>query len=243
MQVDEPACWTWPVTDEDRFAVSRCPENFSHYLLWNWQQGRCAVCADSVNERSILVRDHDHQTGLMRGLLCQTCNNAEGRTACGIAEPSDLFDNYRATNPVTMLALRARHVITSGPFGPPLPRRHIGDLHIPLRRPIGEELPEQLGKSTMTAYGSWMDITGRARQVEYSVYKVVGARSGSYDLAALVKAYRSEVSKALPEGISLHGANVFGPYPRPNDAMDRIKTAIEVVDLAALSEKYERSTR
>lgn len=238
---DKPACWSWLVTDEHRFAASRCPENFSHYLLWNWQQGRCAVCADSVNERSILVRDHDHQTGLMRGLLCQACNNAEGRTACGISEPSNLFDNYRATTPASILKLRARHVITSGPFGPPLPRRHIGDLHIPLRRPIGEEPPGQPNGSTMTAYGTWADITGRGKQVEHPVFDLVGARFNGYDIVGLVDAYQREVIKALPEGISLHGVNFFGPYPQPDNATDRIKAAIEAVDLGDLASQFDRS--
>lgn len=239
--VNDPACWSWLVTDDHRFAASRCPENFSHYLLWNWQQGRCAVCADLVNERSILVRDHDHQTGLMRGLLCQVCNNAEGRTACGASERSDLFDNYRATNPASTLKLRARHVITSGPFGLPLPRRHIGNLHIPLRRPAGEQPSAHLNMPAMTAYGSWADITGRGKQVEHPVFDLVGLRFNGYDIVRLTVAYRREVIKALPEGISLHGINFFGPYPQPDNATERIKAAIDAIDLDLLASTTHRS--
>jgi Recombination endonuclease VII len=43
--------------------------------LFSRQQGRCAVCG--VQAR--LVADHDHMTGLLRGLLCQPCNVQEGQ--------------------------------------------------------------------------------------------------------------------------------------------------------------------
>lgn len=35
------------------------------------QLGRCAICS---GEPSALVIDHDHDTGLVRGLLCHHCN-------------------------------------------------------------------------------------------------------------------------------------------------------------------------
>lgn len=35
------------------------------------QGGRCAICGD---QPSRLVVDHNHSTGLVRGLLCQSCN-------------------------------------------------------------------------------------------------------------------------------------------------------------------------
>jgi hypothetical protein len=43
---------------------------------WVQQNGRCAIC--SVEESSLnraLAVDHDHITGKIRGLLCQTCNS------------------------------------------------------------------------------------------------------------------------------------------------------------------------
>ncbi|MGA5552643.1 endonuclease domain-containing protein [Streptomyces pseudogriseolus] len=93
-----PACWSWPVPDliawdpevppvgtgdryvsEETAAVLRAayshPERRAIALLEEWQAGRCAVCESTVQE---LVTDHDHGTGLVRGLLCRSCNTREG---------------------------------------------------------------------------------------------------------------------------------------------------------------------
>ena len=43
--------------------------------LLNTQNGVCAVCAEPPRgRRKFLAVDHDHETGLVRGLLCTTCN-------------------------------------------------------------------------------------------------------------------------------------------------------------------------
>ena len=45
------------------------------------QGGGCAGCGSVVLDRSgrNLAVDHDHETGLVRGLLCQACNSILGR--------------------------------------------------------------------------------------------------------------------------------------------------------------------
>lgn len=42
--------------------------------LMDIQQGNCAVCGKSLKDHKVHV-DHDHKTGLVRGLLCWRCNN------------------------------------------------------------------------------------------------------------------------------------------------------------------------
>lgn len=63
------------------------------YILLREQEGRCAVCKRS-NEALLL--DHDHLTGYVRGLLCQSCNSSEGALSSTIRE---LLDSYRANPP------------------------------------------------------------------------------------------------------------------------------------------------
>lgn len=43
--------------------------------MHEWQEGRCAWCGHG-SSRS-LHRDHNHETGLVRGYLCAGCNRAE----------------------------------------------------------------------------------------------------------------------------------------------------------------------
>jgi hypothetical protein len=42
------------------------------------QQDRCAICGSSDNGGVALGVDHDHVTGIVRGLLCDKCNQAIG---------------------------------------------------------------------------------------------------------------------------------------------------------------------
>jgi len=42
------------------------------------QGGVCAICGQPERRRSLCV-DHDHETGLVRSLLCDDCNQGVGR--------------------------------------------------------------------------------------------------------------------------------------------------------------------
>jgi len=42
------------------------------------QGGVCAICARIPLPDKLLHVDHDHGTGVVRGLLCQQCNHAIG---------------------------------------------------------------------------------------------------------------------------------------------------------------------
>jgi hypothetical protein len=88
-----PACHTWPLptlrTDEDS-------ADTAFGLLGEWQDDRCAGCG----YRGDLVIDHDHDTGLVRGLLCRSCNTFEPH-----AEPGTTLAMYRERPPVAILQL------------------------------------------------------------------------------------------------------------------------------------------
>jgi hypothetical protein len=44
----------------------------------NQQGGVCAICKKAEPARRRYAVDHDHRTGVVRGLLCTRCNNALG---------------------------------------------------------------------------------------------------------------------------------------------------------------------
>lgn len=112
----EPACWSWPVPgDLDKFTraavadhspdaaavLLRSDEARGSTALNAWHAGRCAICGRV--DGGELVTDHDHDTGLIRGLLCRSCNTREGLNAAGS------FAAYRERHPAAILGVRARY--------------------------------------------------------------------------------------------------------------------------------------
>ncbi|WP_107091840.1 endonuclease domain-containing protein [Streptomyces sp. XY533] len=79
-----------------------------------WQDGRCAICG-KVRD---LVCDHDHQTGLVRGWLCQSCNAGEGTHH----EGDTIFERYRQRPPAAILGITVRYLnpVTGREAGPAL---------------------------------------------------------------------------------------------------------------------------
>lgn len=65
------------------------------------QAERCAVCDE---KRKRLFVDHDHETGWVRGLLCNGCNSSEGR---GFRAP--WFAEYRENPPAAQIGLRVQY--------------------------------------------------------------------------------------------------------------------------------------
>ncbi len=61
-------------TDGSRFRA------LDYDLLFDTQKGKCRLCQKHVEElKKDLVADHDHVTGVIRGLLCNECNLALGK--------------------------------------------------------------------------------------------------------------------------------------------------------------------
>lgn len=65
--------------------------------IWDWQEGRCAFCGWDGDR---LVRDHDHDTDLIRGLLCGPCNTYE---PYGLGNAWKLY--RQGVNPANILAI------------------------------------------------------------------------------------------------------------------------------------------
>lgn len=123
-----PACWSWPVPDLTAWepkvppvgagdyavsaetaailrAVDSSPEGRARALLHEWQAGRCAVCETTRLE---LVTDHDHGTGLVRGLLCRSCNTREG-VSYSPRDGRTVFTAYRERPPAAVLGISLRY--------------------------------------------------------------------------------------------------------------------------------------
>ncbi|MFF5609234.1 endonuclease domain-containing protein [Streptomyces cellulosae] len=141
----DPLCWHWPVAApgpsqarqafvERQQAEGRTPEQAA--ILWElevaadsiagdgaaalaqWQDGRCAICGKARE----LVCDHDHETGLVRGWLCQSCNTTEGMNR----DPDTIFARYRERPPVAILGIQARYLDpVTGEEAAPRPRREV----------------------------------------------------------------------------------------------------------------------
>ena len=71
--------------NKDRERNSQLRRNFGislheYNLMLTEQKGKCACCGIHQNELTInFAVDHDHDTGLIRGLLCGICNTAIGK--------------------------------------------------------------------------------------------------------------------------------------------------------------------
>lgn len=46
-----------------------------YWLIYRYQLGTCAICQRATGVKKRLSVDHCHATGIVRGLLCSTCNS------------------------------------------------------------------------------------------------------------------------------------------------------------------------
>ena len=45
-----------------------------YWQIYNYQGQRCFICQRAIGARKRLSVDHDHETRIVRGLLCTPCN-------------------------------------------------------------------------------------------------------------------------------------------------------------------------
>jgi hypothetical protein len=57
----------YKITPEERMGLNQ------------FQKKACAICGKKANPKHWMDMDHDHEDGLIRGLLCNTCNAGIGR--------------------------------------------------------------------------------------------------------------------------------------------------------------------
>lgn len=123
-EVDQmaPACWGWEVPidpaprnpTEEFMADEILPGTLARLrdamkdpdiaglaVIEEWQAGRCGICGIEAR----LVTDHDHSTGLVRGLLCSSCNTAEAFRTVGP------YRRYRERPPAAILGVRTHYWI------------------------------------------------------------------------------------------------------------------------------------
>lgn len=93
-----PACWRWE-TPTNSAPRDTDPDIAGLAAIEEWQAGRCGICSAEVS----LVTDHDHATGLVRGLLCSRCNTAEALRTVGP------YRRYRERPPAVILGIKARY--------------------------------------------------------------------------------------------------------------------------------------
>ena len=60
----------------------------THNNMLNNQKGLCKICSKTNYNNKMLSIDHDHKTGVVRGLLCSKCNLALG----GFCDSPDLLE-------------------------------------------------------------------------------------------------------------------------------------------------------
>jgi hypothetical protein len=59
-----------------RIKISQIPAYRDKYIID--QKGKCWLCEIDLNKVTPCL-DHDHETGFLRGVLCQNCNGIEGK--------------------------------------------------------------------------------------------------------------------------------------------------------------------
>ena len=98
----DPACWNWDVPEAPL-------DNDPIVYLRLWQAGHCGFCGKFMVDNNGYYLDHDHDTNLVRGFLCTSCNTEEGFSK---SKGTDKFNKYRQRPPAAMLGLEVKYSTT-----------------------------------------------------------------------------------------------------------------------------------
>lgn len=93
---------------EKRYGITR----EDYWNLYHFQGGVCFICRRATGKTRRLTVDHDHKTGLVRGLLCRPCNTFLGHLRDEI-EAFGRASEY-LTDPPFARMIRGASIITSG---------------------------------------------------------------------------------------------------------------------------------
>ncbi len=120
LQPGDPACWAWPP-----FAFGRgLGVDAGMRAFRAWHKKRCGICGDVPR---LLVTDHDHNTALVRGLLCDECNKAEGV----VHEKDDVFARWRAVPSAAILGIEIVYVSSHTGVADAMPLKVTGPPYLP----------------------------------------------------------------------------------------------------------------
>ncbi len=92
-----PGFSSWTGNGQRRQSIAKNYGTTEKWIDWLWwlQSGICAICERRVK----LVIDHDHASGLVRGLLCAKCNIRLGKMRDKPSEHLPAFVKYLASPP------------------------------------------------------------------------------------------------------------------------------------------------
>ena len=81
--------------------------------MYLFQGGLCAICRRASGKTRRLSVDHDHKTGLVRGLVCRPCNDFLGWIMDDPEAGRRLYQ-YLTNPPAKMLGITALHEDSRG---------------------------------------------------------------------------------------------------------------------------------
>ncbi len=100
--------------------------------------------------------------------------------------------------------------------------------------------------TTTTSYGTWSNCAG-ALSIRDTVNDFTNGGGDQWNarllisgaLEAIIDDFRDAINAQLPDGVTLHGDEFYGPYPRGVFDSAEITDVIEAVDLGAIVERHD----